>query len=331
MILPVILALFLQSSCPALEAIAWCAIPSANATERPGPQSAAKPAAGGEELTGLPRGRRLVLKDGSYQLVRSYEKKGDRVRYFSVERDAWEEIPDAMVDWDATKKAGEADEKAAAALLEKTRIQEAAANAQTPIDVDASLLVAPGVFLPDGEGMFAIEGKSVKRLEQAGSEVKTDKKTVLKQILSPIPIVPSKHNVELPGARAAVRLASAVPEFYLREPAPGQDPDSPVLRSSRQGADGPDVALVRAKVKGNKRLLESIRNLFGQQLSQEREEIAVQRWEVAPDIYRFTLSAPLPPGEYALAEILQDGLNLYVWDFGVDASPAATPAAHKSK
>lgn len=331
MILPVILALILQFSGPALGTISLCAIPSDNATERPEPQSAAKPAATGEELTGLPRGRKLVLKDGSYQLVRSYEKKGDRVRYFSVEREAWEEIPDALVDWDATKKAGEADEKAAAALLEKTRIQEAAANAQTPIDVDASLLVAPGVFLPDGEGMFAIEGKSVKRLEQAGSEVKTDKKTSLTKILSPIPIVPSKHNVELPGARATVRLTSTIPEFYLREPALGQDPDSTVLRSSRQGPDGPDVTLVRAKVKGNKRLLESIRNLFGQELSQEREEIAVQRWEVAPDIYRFTLSSPLPPGEYALAEILQDGLNLYVWDFGVDASPAATPVPHKSK
>jgi hypothetical protein len=236
-----------------------------------------------------------------------------------------------MVDWDATTKAGEADEKAAAALLEKTRIQEAAANAQTPIDVDASLLVAPGLFLPDGEGMFAIEGKSVKRLEQAGSEVKTDKKTALKQILSPIPIVPSKHNVELAGARATLRLTSSVPEFYLREPALGQDPDSTVLRSSRQGPDGPDVTLVRAKVKGNKRLLESIRNLFGQQLSQEREEIAVQRWEVAPDIYRFTLSAPLPPGEYALAEILQDGLNLYVWDFGVDPAPAAGTDARRPK
>jgi hypothetical protein len=93
------------------------------------------------------------------------------------------------------------------------------------------------------------------------------------------------------------------------------------MRSGRQGVDGPDVALVRAKVKGNKRMLESIRSLFGQELSQDRVEIAIQRWEVAPNIYRFTLSAPLPPGEYALAEILQDGLNLYVWDFGVDAAP----------
>jgi hypothetical protein len=278
--------------------------------------------------SGLPRGKKLVLTDGTYQLVRDYEKKGNRVRYFSVERGTWEEIPAAMVDWDATKKAEASDEKTESALLEKVRIQEAAAKAETPVDVDVSLTVAPGVFLPDGEGMFAFEGKSVKRLGQAGSAVKTDKKTVLKQVLSPIPIIPSKHNVEIPGAKATVRLTTQLPEFYLREPAPDPDHDSPVLRTGRQGDSGPEVALVRAKVKGNKRLLESIRSMFGEELSQDRDEISIQRWEVAPDIYRFTLSAPLPPGEYALAEILQDGLNLYVWDFGVDAVPASKPAPH---
>lgn len=272
---------------------------------------------------GVPHGKKLVLKDGSFQLVRNYEKNGERVRYFSVERGAWEEIPASMVDWDATKKAEAADEKTSSALLEKVHIQETAAKAETPVDVDASLTVAPGVFLPDGEGMFALEGKSIKRIEQAGAGVKTDKKTVLKQVLSPIPIVPSKRNVEIPGAKATVRLTSQVPEFYLREPPPDPDHDSMVLRTGRQGESGPEVALVRAKVKGNKRFLESIRSMFGQELSQDRDEIVIQRWEVAPDIYRFTLSAPLPPGEYALAEILQDGLNLYVWDFGVDAAPAA--------
>ena len=39
-------------------------------------------------------GQKLVLKDGSYQLVRSYQRQGDRVRYFSLERNNWEEVPE---------------------------------------------------------------------------------------------------------------------------------------------------------------------------------------------------------------------------------------------
>ena len=275
----------------------------------------------------LPRGKKLVLKDGTFQLVRSYEKNGDRVRYFSVERGSWEEMPDALVDWDATKKAEAADEKTSSALLEKVHIQEAAAKAETPVDVDASLRVAPGVFLPDGEGMFALEGKSIKKIEQAGSQLRADKKNVLKT-LSPIPIIPSKHYIELPGAKAPVRLTSQLPEFYLREATTDPEHDSTLLRTRRQGEGGPELALVHTQVKGDKRRLESISSLFGQKMSEDVQEIAIQRWEVAPDIYRFTLSAPLPPGEYVLAEVLSDGINMYVWDFGVDAAPAAKPAAH---
>lgn len=266
------------------------------------------------------RGKKLVLQDGSYQLVREYEKNGERIRYFSIERGAWEEIPAAMVDWEATKKAEAAEERTDAALLDKVRIQEAATHAQTPIDVDASLTVAPGVFLPEGEGMFAVEGKTVRQIGQAGSQIKTDKKTVLKQIFTPVPIVASKRNVELPGARAAVRLTSSHPEFFLREPPPDPDRHSTIERSGRLGDEGPEVVLMRAKVKGNKRLLESIRSYFGQEVGEERQEIAMQRWDVAPDVYRFTLGEPLPPGEYAFAEILPDGLNLYVWDFAVEAA-----------
>jgi hypothetical protein len=86
--------------------------------------------------------------------------------------------------------------------------------------------------------------------------------------------------------------------------------------------DGPDVQLVRATVKGGKRRLESMKSVLGQQISSEMSTISIQRWEIAKNVYRFTLSEPLPPGEYALAEILPDGLNIFVWDFGVDATPS---------
>ena len=56
---------------------------------------------------------KLCMKDGSYQMVSSYEVQGDRVRYFSVERSEWEEVPTSLVDFDATKRAQE-EAKAAA-------------------------------------------------------------------------------------------------------------------------------------------------------------------------------------------------------------------------
>jgi hypothetical protein len=91
------------------------------------------------------------------------------------------------------------------------------------------------------------------------------------------------------------------------------------------------VELVRAMVKGDKRQLETIRSLFGQQMDTKRDSISIERWEVAPTVFRFTLSQPLPPGEYALAEILPDGMNLFVWDFGVDAAVGAKAAAPGKK
>ena len=66
----------------------------------------------------MPRGKKLILKDGSYQIVREYQVNGDRVRYFSEERGDWEELPAAMVDWDATAKDEKDSAKAANDLAE---------------------------------------------------------------------------------------------------------------------------------------------------------------------------------------------------------------------
>src|ERR1035441_6137434 len=63
---------------------------------------------------------RLFMKDGSYQVVSTYEVHGERVRYYSVERWEWEEVPVKQVDFAATQRAHE-EEKAAA----KKNVEEA--------------------------------------------------------------------------------------------------------------------------------------------------------------------------------------------------------------
>jgi len=265
-----------------------------------------------------PRGMKLILTDGTYQLVREYQRNGDRVRYYSAERGDWEELPASMVDWAATAKMAAEEEKESTALVEKVHKQEEARRTDNVADIDASLQVGEGAFLPSGEGMFLVEGKSVRVLDQAASEVKTDKRRMITQILVPVPVVPGKQNVTLPGPHAEVRLRSEHPEFYLREAPPGPDDSGAIQRNHRPNEAGPDVELIRVKVGRSNRQLESIKTLFGEKVGENVNAISIQRWEVAPNVYRFTLSQPLTPGEYVLAEVLSDGLNLYVWDFGMD-------------
>jgi hypothetical protein len=278
------------------------------------------------------RGQRLMLKDGNFQLVRTYQRNGERVRYLSAERGDWEEVPASMVDWEATAKAAADDAKADNALVKTIHQQQVESSAQVPTDVDASLRVGAGVFLPSGEGMFAVQGKSVVKLEQVTSQNKLDKKRAIEKVISPAPaLVPTKHNIVLDGAHAKLRMVGdGNPlEFFLREPAPDPERVSPILKSSAAGDSGPEVELVMASVHGSKRQVESISSRFGETMGVNKKVISVQRWDVAQDVYRFTLSEPLPPGEYVLAEILPDGLNLFVWDFGVDAAGPISEGAAK--
>jgi len=260
-----------------------------------------------EQTRGIPtapRGKKLVLKDGSFQLVREYERQGDRVRYYSVERSAWEEIPLDLVDWEATRKAEEDEARETQELLEKARAAEMAAKA-AEVDVDASIEVAPGIFLPPGEGLFAVDGTAVVPLVSVGAEVKLDKGRLLTQILVPIPVISSRHRIRVAGKKASIRLTSSEPEFYFR------------TADERE----PEIELLQAQVKGDNREVEVVdTNVAGGQ-SRHGKTIPIQRWDVARGVYRFTMGQKLEPGEYAVAEYIPDtGMSLYLWDFGVDAS-----------
>ncbi len=259
----------------------------------------------------LPKGKKLVLKDGNFLLVRSYERKGDRVRYYSVERSAWEELPDAQVDWEATQKAEAEEAKRQQELLEKMRAAEAAERA-TEVDVDASIEVAPGVFLPEGEGLYVVDGRAVLPLTQVAADAKLDKRRLLTQVLVPVPVVPTRHKVLLPGKHAEFRITNGQPEFYMRT----------------ADAREPELELIRAEVKGEARQIEFVdTNILGQQ-NTKRKTISVQRWQVAKGVYRVTLSQSLEPGEYVFGEILPEGMNMYVWDFGLNP-PRSKPVPSK--
>ena len=224
------------------------------------------------------------------------------------------------MDWDATAKDETASQKAANALAEKVHDQEEAKRLDNVSDIDASLQVGQGSFLPSAEGLFVVEGKTVRSLKQVEAGSKKDKLRTVEQVLSPIPIVPGNRRVYIAGEHAMLRLKTTTPEFYLREAPPDPDRVARIETSSRPGESGPDVVLIRAKEIKNGRELESIKTLFGEKIGADMNEVAIQRWEVAPNVYRFTLGEALTPGEYVLAEVLPDGLNYFVWDFGVDGS-----------
>lgn len=263
------------------------------------------------ESTFAARGKKLMLKDGSYQLVREYQQKGDTVRYYSVERSQWEEIPASLVDWDATKKAEAQQKTDADAYIEKVQKSEAQHHATEVTDVDSSLEVAPGVFLPTDEGLFLVIGKTITTLQQSRTDEKLDRKQEVKKVLTPVPLVSSKHYMEIPNKHSTVRVTVKDPEFYMRIP--------------YNSDEDPEIELMRADIKGDRRVVQVVSTNIAGQNDYQRHTLSLQRWNVAQGVYRFTLGEDLPPGEYALAVILPEGINMFVWDFGVD--PAPTPAA----
>lgn len=260
----------------------------------------------------LPRGKKLILKDGTFQLVREFQIESDRVRYWSIEDSQWEELPVSLVDWDKTKEV-EAEEAARDnELVTKLHKIDVARKAE-PLDIDASLEVAPGIFLPPGEGLFSFDGKVVKAMSQAETESKLNKGSVLKQVLIPVPIVPTRHTISVAGAHATFRVTTGQPEFYMRT----------------ADAREPEMDLIRTKVHKDSRSVENVDQLF-KQTAEKADTLALQKWQVAKGVYRFTMGQVLPPGEYVFAERVKEGFGydlpdkqmaLYVWDFGVDPAP----------
>src|SRR6266550_4653863 len=103
------------------------------------------------QLSAQAKGKRLILKDGSYQVATQWEVKGDRVRYFSAERFTWEELPNSMVDWPATEKYQK--DRAAGNLAEQNSISIEEA-AERKAEEARSPTILPGLRLPESGGVF---------------------------------------------------------------------------------------------------------------------------------------------------------------------------------
>lgn len=256
----------------------------------------------------LPKGKKLILKDGTYQLAREYTLEGDRVRYWSVERSQWEEIPASLVDWDATHKSEAEQASQDAQLKAKIHASELAMRTKD-IDVDNSLEIKPNLFLPDAVGFYALDrNKLIRQMKQSQAILKMSTGREVERIMTGIPLIPSKGTMEISGEHAAMRLATPEPEFYMR-PADSREPR---------------FRLLRAQIKGGQRVIDDIRVHFTGEQTDKATEIEIQTWTPATGVFRYTVDQRLEPGEYAFVEMTDQGINGYVWDFGIDLPETKT-------
>lgn len=290
-----------------LTSVSLAAQHEANPKEQTNPNEQSGAAAPASSIpVALPKGKKLILKDGTFQIAREYKVEGEQVHYWSVERSAWEDIPAALVDWDATHKA-EAEAAARDAELKAKIRASNLAERTKDVNIDLSLEIKPGIFLPDGVGFFAfVNNKQLFEMKQSLGESKAAASRQIERIVTGLQVIPSKVTLQIPGEHAALRINSAEPEFYMR-PADGREPR---------------FRLFRAQVKGGRRVLDSVSTYFSGKTGENGTDIAFQAWTPANGVFRYTMEQRLEPGEYAFVELTDQGMSSYVWDFGID--PPAT-------
>jgi hypothetical protein len=280
---------------------------------------------------GAATNHRLILKDGTYQVVRKYEIVGNRVHYTSLERAGdREELPVALVDWEATRK-WEQDQAAA--------IKEVSAGMEESDESDEQWALRPevakGLDLPDEDAAFALDTFDGKPdlVELVPVDLAMNGKHKLG--LSTLnPLSGAKASLELEGAHAKVHLHVLAPAIYL---ALDSLDDTEQLISHAQtvkigGARGGSnrkhgahslasgFAIMRADEHNTVRVLGDLHVSSSGAVTQE-ENVFPAKVEVLPGKHwlKITPNQPLAPGEYALVEIISASeINQSVWDFRVD-------------
>jgi hypothetical protein len=260
---------------------------------------------------------RLILKDGSYQSVVKYQVLGDRVHYLSAERYEWEDIPVSLVDWEATRKyaadfsSGKLTPKLAETPEERQEREKEEANSPE---------IAPALRLPGSGGVFLFDryqGKpELAEIVQNGSEVKKNtSKNVLRATINPL--AGSKQSLEVKGAHAQVQSHVPRPVIYIDI---DEGPVNEVALNER-------FRIVRAEIKNGEREVGNLKISMLGKVSQQASMVPATLEKVgAGEWLKLSPAADLPPGEYAIVEMLgPQEMNLYVWDFGVNPDAPANP------
>lgn len=261
--------------------------------------------------------KRLILKDGSYQSTTKWEINSDRVRYFSAERYDWEELPKALVDWPATEKYNQEHEKqrtiSAADVVKQDEADQRALEAATP-------MVAPGLRLPDGGGVFLFdvfhnEPQLVELAQNNGEINKQTGKNILRAALNPLALS-SRQTITIHGQHAVVQAHDYQPAIYVNV----DNADNPETASSAS-APGPQpnhYRIARLEEKKDSRVVGNLSIAVYGKISQKENWVPSRNTQVG-DWIKVEPTSPLHPGEYALVEMLDNKqVNIYVWDFGVN-------------
>jgi hypothetical protein len=280
--------------------------------------------------------QRLILTDGSYQVVTKYQRVGDRVRYFSAERGQWEEIPAVLVDFAATEKW--AKDHAPGAGPVSPAVPEAAAIDQEEQHARARTPdVSPGLRLPDQDGVWALDTfhdqpELVALTQNSGNVNHDNAHNVLRAALNPLGGI--QQSVQIPGAESKVRLH--INDLALYVSIAGSDDneadrsaltvDTHGLGSAKdKGAASSAnsqyaIVRVRSNFKKDYRAVSGVKIAVGGKVTQTEDVIPTMAQVLPGNRWvRLTLHEPLTIGEYALMEVLGPGeVNVSVWDFRID-------------
>lgn len=288
--------------------------------------------------------KRLILKDGSYQIVTKFELKGDRVHYFSAERNEWEDVPDALIDWSATnqyEKDRTAGKKSPEAVALDKEMEEEKQEQES-----ISPHVAEGLRLPPEGGVYALDTylsePQLVALDQNTGEVnKQRKKNVFRAAINPVS--GARQTIELAGPSSKIQVHASLPTIYINlDPVNQEDAQasaaqtSPPSKKSRNdkkpSAELPwdRFRVVRVLPKGDRRIVGSVKEAVYGKVTEEQDVVATTDEQLGEGWIKITPKTPLEPGEYALAEMLgTQGMNSYVWDFGVHPDAPANLAVIK--